>query len=535
MLTAQDDARLSSCWNLRDQLVMGARFTRDVPRFLRNRESLDVALAHIRIRLQQRAPRLLRAVKQAVYEHPASPYLALLQQAGCEYGDLVRLVRQEGVEGALTVLAERDVYVTYDETAGRREIVRGSFRRQYADTDFNNPLVRPHFTSQTGGSGGRAKPLRQGLEWGYEVGWDFAATLDAHGVRNAAFVFWMTAPIFWLLLVPRLGHRIIGWFHPLKQTPRTYTAGARYLSLLARLGGATIPMPRHLDLQQPERMARWLAARLERERPIVLCCPVSSSVRVALAAQDAGLSLDGLSIIAMGEPTTPERRRHLEAAGAQVLTRYSTMESGPIAAGCAAPTAADDSHIFLDRFAVIDRPRTSTTDPDAAHIPSLLVSNLNQLDIKMLLNAETGDYGSRDIRDPECCGLGRLGLTSHIWNIRSFEKLSGEGVSFARSQIDRIIEHTLPARFGGTAVDYQLVEEAGPNGNVRLVLRVAPSCGDLDDDRIRDAFLAALADGTVSDRYQAALLERAQSVTVRRERPQATPGGKMLPFHALHE
>ena len=47
---------------------------------------------------------------------------------------------------------------------------------------------------------------------------------------------------------------------------------------------------------------------------------------------------------------------------------------------------------------------------------------------------------------------------------------------------------------------------------------------------MRDTFLAALADGTPADRYQALLLERAQSLTVRRERPLVTEGGKMLPF-----
>ncbi len=510
---------------------MTARLTRDVPRYVRATESLDEARSRIRLRLQQRGPRLLAVTRRAIFEYPASPYLPLLQHAGCEYGDLVQLVEREGVEGALSQLAARGVYVTFDETTGRREVVRGSFRHTFTDSDFNNPLAAPHFTSQTGGSSGRAKPLRQSLEFGYEIGSDFAVTLDAHGVQQPAFVFWMTAPIFWLLMVSRLGHRTVGWFYPLQQSPWWFAAGARYLAALVRFGGGCLPLPQYHDLAEAAEMARWLSGRLQHERPIVLCCPVSSSVRVALAAQEAGLSLDGLVVIAMGEPTTEERRRHLEAAGARVMTRYSTMEAGPIAAGCAAPTSADDGHVFLDRFALIDRPYAPANTNADAPVPSLLVTGLGQHDIKMLWNAELGDYGRREVRAPDCCGLGSLGLTTHLSEIRSFEKLSGEGVSFARSQIEQIIEQVLPSRFGGTALDYQLVEEAGPDGNLRLALYVAPACGQLDAEQLRAVFLAALAAGTAADRYQAALLERAHSLTIRRERPHVTAGGKMLPFH----
>lgn len=513
-----------------DRAAMAARFTRDVPRFVQVRETVEQAHARIRERLQQREARLLTFLRRSIFEQPDGPYRDLFQHAGCEYGDVVRLVQQDGVEQTLTTLAERGVYLTYDEYAGRRDLVRGSFRRRYADTDFDNPLIVPHFLSQTGGSGGRAKSLRQSLKFGVEICTDFAATLDAHGVRDAAFVFWMGAPINWLLTVPRVGGRTVAWCYPLHDTPWSYALGARYLSFLARLGGARIPAPQFLDIQHPERMARLLADQLRRETSVVLSCPVSSSVRVALAAREAGISLAGLNVIAMSEPTTAERRRHLEAVGARVLTRYSTMESGPIAAGCATPTAPDDGHIFLDRFALIDRP--TVTRSDGLDVPSLLATNLGQHELKVLFNAELGDYGRREVRSPECCDLGRLGLTTHIWDVRSFEKLSSEGVSFVRSQIEQIIEQVLPSQFGGTAMDYQLVEEAGPDGNLRLALCASPDCGQIDDDRLRAAFLAALAAGTAADRYQALLLARAESLVVRREWPQVTHGGKMLPFHA---
>src|SRR6185503_12338348 len=91
------------------------------------RSPLDVPRARIalRDRLEQREADFLWLVRHAVYERALSPYHELLDAAGCRYPDLERLVRQDGVEGALRALFRSGVYLTVDEFKGRRSIRRG--------------------------------------------------------------------------------------------------------------------------------------------------------------------------------------------------------------------------------------------------------------------------------------------------------------------------------------------------------------------------------------------------------------------------
>ena len=51
-----------------------------------------------------------------------------------------------------------------------------------------------------------------------------------------------------------------------------------------------------------------------------------------------------------------------------------------------------------------------------------------------------------------------LGYTTHIHTIRSWEKLTSEGMTFCGHDLIRLIEEVLPARFGGRPTDYQFVE-----------------------------------------------------------------------------
>ena len=55
--------------------------------------------------------------------------------------------------------------------------------------------------------------------------------------------------------------------------------------------------------------------------------------------------------------------------------------------------------------------------------------------------------------------LAELGFTTHLHTVRSYEKLTSGGVMFMGSMLHELLEETLPARFGGSPLDYQLVEE----------------------------------------------------------------------------
>jgi hypothetical protein len=88
----------------------------------------------------------------------------------------------------------------------------------------------------------------------------------------------------------------------------------------------------------------------------------------------------------------------------------------------------------------------------------------------------------------------------------------------------------LPSRFGGTGVDYQVVEREGDQGILRVELIVSPRVGPVDGDQVRAAFLATLGDGAL-DRLRTEVWRQADTVTVVRRWPLATRAGKILPFH----
>jgi len=149
---------------------------------------------------------------------------------------------------------------------------------------------------------------------------------------------------------------------------------------------------------------------------------------------------------------------------------------------------------------------------------------------KIALNVELGDSAIVDQR--QCgCPLEALGWTTHLAQIRSFEKLSSEGTTFARANLTGILEEVLPARFGGSAIDYQLLEEEAEDGSTVLALLVHPHVGPLDEADVRAALLDAMAAGGFVDAYQVRLLRQAESVTVRREPPLVTRAGKVLTYH----
>src|SRR5262245_43996357 len=74
------------------EMATGLRFLARLPAFLRRPLTVAEARSIARRRLEQRVPDFLALARAAIYERPESPYLQLLRAAGCEYGDLARLV-----------------------------------------------------------------------------------------------------------------------------------------------------------------------------------------------------------------------------------------------------------------------------------------------------------------------------------------------------------------------------------------------------------------------------------------------------------
>ena len=512
----------------RDDAAMLARLARDLPRFLRRPLLPEEARESVRHDLENREQRFLTFVDLAVYGPERSPYRRLLDHAGCERGDLRTLVLQEGIEGALRRLVDAGVYVTFDEFKGRRPIVRGSLRVPISDRDFDSPLAPYHFPTLTGGSRGRPSRVRRSLSLVTDGASAFSLALQAHGVRRPRAALWLGGSPGWCLIYLKLGLPVVGWLQPVRHVPLAARIGAAYLSLLVRLAGHRLPAPRYCDLTAPETVVRRLTSWSTSTRPLVLNTTTSSAVRVAVAASALGRSLAGVTFHCRSEPLTLARRSLIEQAGAGAVVDFGSIELPYVAFGCATPDVPDDTHLFTDRYAAIERRRA--VGRDGPTIDALLLTSLSPATAKVALNVELGDSARVTQRDCDCA-LGALRLRTHLSEIRSFEKLSTEGTSFARSDLTRILEEVLPARFGGTPLDYQLVEEETATGATLLILRAAPSIGDLDATAVRTALLNALGAGDTVDAYQARLIRRAESLVVRRAPPLATRAGKVLPLH----
>lgn len=480
----------------------------------------------VRDRLNRRGDLFLELADRAIFTNARSPYLRLLAHAGCTRGDLRALVQREGLEGALAALAASGVYVAFDELKGRRPIVRGSLQFRATYEQFSNPLQPAHLIVPTGGSGGRRSPVRRSLADARDNALGLLAAVDAHGMRNVRHVLWGATPQGFFKSMA-VGLPVIGWFYATKPIPQTALFGLKYLATVSRMYGATAATPSHLDVSQPARMARWLHARQRPDSPILVTAYASSAVRACLAAAELGLTLPHVVFEAHGEPFTEARRAAIVAAGARAIVRYGSTEIPSVGYGCASPRAVDDVHVAIEKLALTVRKRAVPDDTGVTE--SLILTSLLPTTPLVALNVELGDRA--DVSQRACeCASGTLGLTQHLENIRSFEKLTGEGVTFALTDVLRILEERLPARFGGSLADYQLAERFEQDGITRMELRIATRLPAVREDDVKAEVLRWLGEGSLMSGHMANVWTKLGTLTVVRQDPTPTAAGKVLPF-----
>jgi hypothetical protein len=507
-------------------VVRLARLTRDLPRFLRTHETVEDAAATVRRRLATREERFLDLADRLIYSRQQSPYRRLLKAAGCEQGDLSRLVAREGLEGALASLMAAGVYVTYDEFKGRKEAVRGSQRYRFTEGEFDNPTISPHFEARTGGTRSSGSPVKFDLAFIHDQAANIRLTLHSHGLLDHDHVIWFQYGLTEMLRYASAGGVSLAWFYLLRTLPPKIKTGGYYMAALSRLVGNRLPGPVFLDVRDPLGMVHWLEPRLAEGRSICVTTYASSAVRIAAAAMEAGVSLRNVCFVTMGEPFTETRQRIVQASGARVVVRYAFTEGGILGYSCEHPRHSDDVHLLTDSYGVIQRARE--VGRFSPTVDAFLFTSLLPTAPKVMLNVESGDYGIMEQRS--CgCALEALGLRDHAAGIRSFEKLTGEGVTFVQTDLLEILEHTLPARFGGTSTDYQLLEIEGADGITRLLLVISPRIGAIDEEGARRVLL----DGLGKNGLSADIWQRLDTVQVQRRWPEATRAGKILPFHLI--
>jgi hypothetical protein len=115
--------------------------------------------------------------------------------------------------------------------------------------------------------------------------------------------------------------------------------------------------------------------------------------------------------------------------------------------------------------------------------------------------------------------------------VRSYEKLSTEGMHFFGPRLVTLLEDELPRRFGGGPTDYQLIEEEDPHGRSRISLVVSPRVGALDEDRVVEAALTFLAGEGPAQSMMAEIWTSGGTLQVVRREPVVSGASKVLALH----
>jgi hypothetical protein len=488
--------------------------------------------------LQQREQDFLALARRAIYFTAPGPYRRLLDLAGCELGDLERLVGQDGLEATLAQLYRRGVFLTIDELKGRRPVVRGSASFELDPVQLRNPRLQRHLLTQTGGSRGRRTEVPVDVRAIRERAVTLRLWLAAQGDLDWCYGHW-GAPgggtLGNLLEYLVAGIPVSAWFWRIDPAsaglhPR-FRWSARALRLGALLSGQSVARPFYVPHGSAAPILDWFEAKLRDGRAPLLMTTPSCAVELCRQAAEQGRELRGARFLLVSEPCTAARRAAIERVGAIPLVRYASTELRPIGYGCLAPSAPDEIHVVAEQLALI---QAGEIGPAAAgpRLPpnATLLTTLRATAPLLLLNVSLGDQAEVSRRD--CgCPLERLGWPVHLQEVRSFEKLSTAGMTFLDADVVPILEVTLPARFGGGPTDFQLVEEEGATGQPLLKLLVHPRLGPLDERRLVEAFLEAL--GTGSDARQAMALQWREAGLPRIERqpPLTTAAGKILHLH----
>lgn len=518
-----------------EDVTTGWRFFRSLPGFLSQPLSVRQALRRVELRFERRAARLAALLKQLSSSNPNNPYRQLLDHSGFEAGDADRLLQQEGVEGLLQSLYEAGVFLASDEFKGREPVRRGSLKFTVEPTELVNPGATVHGLTQSSGSRGKPTPVPIDLAFIEDHAVNTLLALHAYGGIHWVHAHYgvpggtsVTNP----LEFAKAGRPPERWFTPVDPAApglhHRYRWAARGIWLGSRLAGVPMPGPTTAPTDRLDAVARWMRQVLSQGKIPHLWTVASTAVLICQAAANNGIDIAGARFTAGGEPTTRARRQAVEATGAVIIPRMGTTETDILSYGCMDGRAADDMHFFDDRHALI-QPGTAATagvPPDAMLLTSLLPSAP-----LILLNVCMGDQASVT-RRACACPLDGIGWHTHLSEVRSFEKLTAGGLTFLDFDVIRVLEEVLPARFGGSGLDYQLVERADrPNARGQIQLLVNPALGELDTGEVADVFLMALGGGTGGERLMELQWRSNRVVEVVREPARKTASGKILHLH----
>ncbi len=517
------------------ELSLSLRFLRDLPAFLNNALTPLQCESSIDNQNPSREASFLDIIERAVFRLPDSPYHQLMKWAAIDSRQIKAWTDRHGIEGTLRALHEAGVYLTIDEFKGRQPIIRKGLKLTTRTRDFDNPLVTRHLISQTGASRSAGIRLYLDLEhYAQDAVYDYFF-LKAHNLLDRPYAIWRPAPPYGTGIKALLSHAKLGimahqWFTQNDWKPTRRNWKHSLIAALAvfggRLKGFELAVPEHVPLSEAWRVAAWLSQKRSQGQPALLNTNAASGVRVCMAALEKEIDISGTLFRFGGEPFTQAKEKVVLETGAQAFCHYTMGETGRIGVACAAPAMLDDVHMLTDKIALIQREKTLA---GGQKVPANIYTTLIASCPKFMLNVESDDYGVLERRHCGCL-LDKLGYDLHFHTIRSYEKLTSEGMNFRGSDLIRLVEETLPSRFGGYPTDYQFLETE-ENGLPKVNLLVSPRIGALVEDDIVAAVIDMLnAFPGSSDNY-AERWREGNTLRILRQEPRSTIASKVLALH----
>jgi len=521
------------------------RFINGLRKFAKSRmepaEAIALARSSLRKRVAAREENFLRLAERSIFRYSRSPYLPLLAAKRIGFDDLKSWVLNKGLETALGFLEQEGVYFTVDEFKGKVPVRRKGITFQVDESMFDNPYLSFVYEVRSGATRSAGTRIRIDFDYLHQRSLYDAFLLDLHGCLTAPIANWF--PVFpgapginSSLRFAHFGNPVQRWFSQVAEDQVHVNWekrwGTRTIFAIHRLYGVPLADPEYTSLDDARRIAEWASQMLNVSQNCIVYTFAASAVRVCIAAAEANFNIKGTKFLVTGEPLTPHKKKEIESAGGVAIPVYGISEAGVIAAGCNHPHAeSDHCHLYKDTTAIITHKQV-VPNFDVT-LDSYLFTSLLYESPKLLLNVGMGDFG--DLAADNCdCGFGQLGFDTTLGNIRSYEKLTGEGVTFVDTDFVRIIEKELPEAFGGRSTDYQLLEEEDAQGFTHLNLLVSPRVGKLNEGQVLEKFMTFLRRGEASPESWAQsgveMWRQSHMVRIKRDHPVSTASGKILPF-----
>jgi len=505
--------------------------------FLKDKITVEESIEEMQRRLENREENFLLMLER-VYSNKKSPYYRIFNTVGYEFKDIKSLVDSSGLEGTLKQLADEGAYVTIEEFKGKKEWVRKGKRIKFSESDFDNTFSGG-FEMTTGGTRSQGTRVLVDFKRMEERCYNSLFADYVLKLTDHPRVIWSPGLLAQQAALTsfKTGIPVAGCYSQTVEVPSLNIRNAyptikrillpRIMMYEARLLGARVLTPEFVDLNHCTKIAKQVASIMKEHSRCFLRNFPSSGVRVCNEAEKMGLDIDGVVIGCGGEPITPTRRREMEKVGAKVIPGYAASETGGIAQGCYKHKHCDDMHFWSDSLAVVQYKRQ--IKDFGISVDSFLITSLLEHASKIMINVELGDHGV--LKSESCsCGFSKHGFREKMYNVRSFEKLTGEGMTLIGSDMVDVLEEDLPAMFGGSSTDYQLVEAEDEKGFTHMDVLVSPSLGEVDEKKVIDAVYDSLRKRSIGRNLSFEMWKDAGTIRVRREKPIVTKRGKILSF-----